>query len=253
MESYNIVINESYEHLRPLITAIVKGQRPAEAEDIYRGRNTLYRTQLDGVDAVVKDFKTPNLLNRWVYTNLRQSKARRSYENAMKMMAAGFLSPEPIAYGEHKVNGQLRHSYYISRNLVGATEMRHWKNFGCIDTLLPAFAAEMLRLHKAGIYHRDFSPGNILFTGDAEHGYRFHYVDLNRINFDVHNPRILNRMFRAIQWPDLDETRHLARLYADAAGKDPQAMEAIATDEYNGYKRSLEFRTALKNIFRKKK
>lgn len=253
MTHYNIVISPAYEYLRPQIEAIIKGDTPADAEVIYRGRNILYRTNLGNVDAVVKDFKTPNLINRWVYTRLRQSKAQRSYVNAVKMIEAGFLSPEPIAYGEQKVNGQLRHSYYISRNLEGASELRNWKNIPDIEHILPAFAAEILRLHQAGIYHRDFSPGNILFTGSAEEGYKFHYVDLNRINFDEHNPDVLNRMFRSIQWPDLEETKHLARLYAQASGKDEQEMENIAEKEYNGYKRSLKIRTALKNLFKKKK
>lgn len=250
MTKYNIVINPRYEHLRPEITRIVEGERPPDSEIIYAGRNTLYRANLGGTDAVIKDFKTPHLLNRWVYTNLRKGKARRSYENAVKMIEAGFLSPEPIAYGEQKVNGQLRHSYYISAMLSGATEMRRWTEIPCVDTLLPAFAAEMLRLHRAGIYHRDYSPGNILFTGNADEGYKFHYVDLNRIEFDCHKPSVLNRMFRSIAWPSLEETKHLARLYAQAAGTDTATMEAIAEKEYNGYKRSLETRTFMKNLFK---
>ncbi len=250
MTQYNIVINPRYEYLRDSITRIIEGERPADCEVIYKGRNTLYRVNLSGTDVVVKDFKTPHFINRWVYTNLRPSKARRSYENAMKMIDAGFLSPEPIAYGEQKVNGQLRHSYYISAMLSGATEMRRWTEIPCIDTLLPAFAAEMLRLHRAGIYHRDYSPGNILFTGNASEGYKFHYVDLNRIEFDCHNQATLNRMFRSIAWPSLEETKHLAKLYAQAAGCDPALMEQVAEKEYNGYKRSLETRTFLKNLFR---
>ena len=250
MTKYNIVINPSYEHLRPEITRIVEGERPAGCEIIYKGRNTLYRANLGGTDAVIKDFKTPHLLNRWVYTNLRKSKARRSYENAVRMIGEGFLSPEPIAYGEQKINGQLRHSYYICAMLRDAGEMRNWTEIPCIETLLPAFAAEMLRLHRAGIYHRDYSPGNILFTGNAEEGYKFHYVDLNRIEFDCRKPSVLNRMFRSIAWPSLEETKHLARLYAAAAGVAPSSMPAIAEKEYNGYKRSLETRTFLKNLFK---
>ena len=53
----------------------------------------------------------------------------------------------------------------------------------CKD-VVKAFAQYTARLHEAGILHRDYSPGNILFDKiDGE--YQFSLVDINRMSFGV--------------------------------------------------------------------
>lgn len=243
-----ITINPRYEQFRPQIEAIVRGGMPDGAEVIYRGRNTLYAISLGDTRAVVKQFRRPNAVNAFVYTTLRKSKARRSYENAMRMLGLGFLSPEPIAWGETRSGLRLESSCYICAALEGATEMRHWEEFDFADTLLPAFAAEIWRLHQAGVWHKDFSPGNILFTGNAGEGYRFHYVDLNRMKFGVHDRSRLMSMFRSINL-DRGETSRLARLYAAASGQDADKVESEALLQLEGYFKERERKRRFKKLF----
>ena len=100
---------------------------PDGAEVIYRGRNTLYRLRMGDSAVIVKEFGRPNAVNAFVYTTLRRSKARRSYENAERMRGLGFESPEPIAWGETREGLKLTGSCYICAELKGATEMRHWE------------------------------------------------------------------------------------------------------------------------------
>lgn len=232
--TYKIVVNPKYEALRPQVQQIVKGGRPAGAEDIYVGRNTLYRCVLNNTALVIKEFKKPNKVNAYVYTTLRKSKAARSFRNAMAMMSLGFLTPEPVAYGEVRSGLKLIESIYISRELTGGTEMREWEAFPFKDTLLPAFAREIYRLHQAGVFHKDFSPGNILFTDNAGEGYKFYYVDLNRMKFEVHDHRQQMRMFRAINL-NPESLRVLARLYAEVSHQDKDKIEAEALAALDGY------------------
>lgn len=242
-----ITINPKYESFRPQIEAMIRGGMPVGAEIIYKGRNTLYATRLGDTTAVVKQFRRPNIVNAYVYTTLRESKAARSYLNAMRMKDLGFLTPEPIAYGETRRGLRLEQSCYISVGLEGATEMRHWEDFPFADTLLPAFATEIWKLHKAGVWHKDFSPGNILFTGDARTGYRFHYVDLNRMEFGVRDPRKLMSMFRSINL-DPAQTEKLARLYAEVSGLNADEVSREALARLQGYFAERERKRKFKKL-----
>lgn len=207
---------------------------PEGAEYIYQGRNNLFRAKVGDKNVIVKDFKKPNIINRYVYTTLRKSKAARSYLNALKMQELGFKTPEPIAYCEVRHGLELAYSFYISEELAGATEMRDWQSNPDCDTLLPAFAGEIKRLHDAGVWHKDFSPGNILYVRDEKGDYSFYYVDLNRMKFGVHDRERQMRMFRAINL-DRSETERLGRLYGQVAGLDPEETGRKAVEELEGY------------------
>lgn len=209
---------------------------PSGAACIYRGRNVLYALRLKGESLVVKDFKRPHIINRYVYTTLRKSKAARSFLNARQLAACGFDTPAPAAYFEYRRGIELVYSFYVARELSGGSEMRRWEEKPEADKLLAAFADEMVRLHRAGVWIKDFSPGNILYTGEENTGFRFHHVDLNRISFGVKSERKLMRMFRAINLKP-SETERLARLYAKSAGKDEEKTARRALRELDKYLR----------------
>lgn len=209
---------------------------PKSSEYIYRGRNNLYRIKLGGKSYILKDFRRPHIVNRYVYTGIRKSKAARSYHNALKLIELGFNTPYPVAYFEIRRNCALLYSFYISEELGDAHEMRHWENYPDIDVLLPQFAKEILRLHKAGVWHKDFSPGNILFIRENAKIYKFYHVDLNRMKFGVSDHRKLMRMFRALNL-QMSETENIARLYARAAGLDEELIVGQAKEQLQTYLR----------------
>lgn len=245
-----VKIHPDYARLEPFIREMVFGEesRPQGARVIYAGRNLLYRADIGGVPVVVKEFRKPNLINSFVYTTLRESKARRSFENALTMLRLGFLTPQPIAYAEVREGLRLMKSIYVCAELTDAHEMRHWEDFDNADTLLPAFSKEIWRLHSMGVLHKDFSPGNILYTGDAESGYRFYYVDLNRMKFGVRKDARLMSMFRAINLSER-ETARLARLYAKYAGKEEERTVREAEAALAGYLRKRARKRRLKKLF----
>ena len=180
---------------------------------IFERRNTLRLTE--GV--VVKQFAKPNILRGLWYGLLGKSKARRSYEYAQRMKG---LTPKPVAYREVRICGILRESWYACEEsqcrhtfneLIGAPE------FPNRQTILEAIGRFTATLHQHGIWHRDYSGGNILFNAD---GSRIEVIDLNRIRMC----RQMNRRQRLQNFERLNIDRQALRVmataYAEAMGED---------------------------------
>lgn len=222
----------------------------SEARQIYRGaRNTLYDiADSSGRHLCVKHFRKAKFPNSYIYTTLRHSKARRSFEHAGRLLSAGFLTPQPIAWSERHHGFKLLDSYYICEYLP-LPNIRDWGKMPDADTLIEALGAYMVRLHRAGIFHRDFSPGNILverLTG----GYRFYLVDINRMGFGVTDRRRLMSMFRSISLDPADTTR-LAQAYAWASGDNPDTIVAEALASLRRYQATKRRHRRLKKLLGK--
>lgn len=249
---FRIVINPAYEYLREAIAAI-PDTIAATGEVIYDARNTIYRAHIGGVDLTVKSFHVPAPLNRFVYTFLRPGKARRSYDNAMRLQALSIGTPEPIAYMEEYRGGLIARSYYVCRMFEGQN-IRHWEtDVDDYKSMLRAFAAFTLDLHRKGVLHKDYSPGNILFQRDTDGNYRFALVDINRMKFDVHDRRRLFRNFRCLNIDSEEETARVARYYAELSGDDPDGMGRMAVELLRGYHREKARHRRLKRLLGKKK
>lgn len=242
---YRITVRDDSHAWHEFCQRLAREGVPDDAPDIYDGRrNRLRRMPApDGRgNIIVKAFGVPNIINRWAYAHLRPSKARRSYYNALRLEQAGFSTPRPEAYIEVRRGGRLYQSYYISRE-VDAPQIRHWERRPDAAPMLEAFADDIVRLHRSGILHKDFSPGNILVSGSAESGYRFYYIDLNRMVFNEHRPRRLLTMFGRMH-DDEQRVCELVRAYdrallraADTAprGIHPGMAEAAAVRVYRRY------------------
>ena len=130
-------------------------------EVLHTGRNTIKAFDVGGGCRVaVKRFRRPNLFQAFVYTFFRRSKARRSYEHAVRLRALGIDSPEPIAWSEYRRHGLLSDSYYISRcsDYTPLSQTTgHFPSAGTVP-VLEAFARFAGQLHEQGIEHRDFNP-----------------------------------------------------------------------------------------------
>ena len=147
-----------------------------EGRIIDNRRNILRLT--DGV--VVKQFRTPGLLKGIWYGWFGTSKAQRSYENALRL---GKLTPAPIAYREVRVFGILRESWYACRQSgcpFTFNDLIEHPDFPNRDQLLQAIGRFTAQLRKKGVWHRDYSGGNILFNED---GSKIEVIDLNRIRW----------------------------------------------------------------------
>ncbi len=245
-----IIINENYSTVKPLIEAVTRHGQPAGAEVVYKGRrNTLFYIS-PGKDAGggasnnlkfpvnVKAFRVPPFPNGYVYRTFRPSKAKRSYINACKLIELGFHTPTPLGYSEVHTGWKLRgntgiwpkmtRSFYFCEQLP-YPNIRAWEDFPDTDRLLEALGTEIARIHAAGIWFHDFSPGNILLNLNEAGEYEFYYVDLNRMEFGVHDPSKLMQMFKSISWHD-EWIGRLGKAYAIACGKDPEAISRQARE-----------------------
>jgi tRNA A-37 threonylcarbamoyl transferase component Bud32 len=243
-----IHISKEYSRLSEFINELAENGVPSDAKMIYKARNRVYTVSRGGCELNIKAFRCPKFPNSMIYGNIRATKARRSMQNAERLLAMGFGTPAPVAYIERRKNGCVRESYYVSVQLQ-ANNLRNWTEKPDCEALLTAFAAETYRLHCAGVYHKDFSPGNVLYTNIGG-TYRFYLIDLNRMEFGVKCGAKLMHNFKCINIESANETAHFARLYAHAANINADAMEATARKELSKYLKRKHILHKIKNILK---
>lgn len=222
-----ILINPDYENLRSFAENIEHTFNTGRL--LQKGnRNTLRIFTENGTELVVKQFGRPNILNRIVYSFIRKPKGLRAYEYAFRVNRAGFETPAAVAYVERRCFGIIGTSYFIS---LRCPYGRRFYEFGDADPdscrdIVQAFAQYAAELHEAGILHRDFSPGNILFD-NIEGQYRFSIVDINRMRFGKVSVEKGCRNFARL-WGQIGFFRILAEEYAEARNADAgQCFELI--------------------------
>ena len=190
---------------------------------IYKSRNEIRVFDVHGTTLNVKRFKTPLFFNRLIYTFFRPSKAQRSFQYALKLKEMGIETPQPVAYILIKKGGLLHDSYYIS------WQVDHNRNFyefgeGGVkgrEHILIAFAGFTADIHKKGVLHKDYSPGNILFKED-DGAVTFCMVDINRLRFgDVPVHKGCLNFVRL--WGQQPFVEIIVRKYAEIRGADPEA------------------------------
>lgn len=213
---------------------------PYGAVEVYRGRNVVAKVPSGDLIANIKAFAIPNVVNRYVYGRFRKSKARRSFENSVRLAGMGFNVPAPLAYIEEKHPVSFGRSYFISHHVDGLTELRYPERHPFMRELLEALGREMARLHRAGVWMKDFSPGNVLFVRSSDGSFTFYYVDLNRIRFNTFSRSKLGLMWERLLF-HTDQITIATQSYADALGIDPEAVYAEAISRWNSYKKRKNY------------
>ncbi|MFZ3054045.1 MAG: lipopolysaccharide kinase InaA family protein [Sulfuricurvum sp.] len=217
---------------------------------IHKARNELKVIELDSIKTVVKSFKVPHLLNRIVYTFFRKSKAYKSYHNALHLRELNISTPEPIALIEFFESGLLGESYFISEffdydftirtPLLEPLEDR--------ETIFIAFAAYTYTLHQKGIWHLDYSPGNILIK-QTESGYQFSIVDINRMEFREITPLEGCENFNKL-WASDEELEIMGREYARLSGFNVAVTIAEMKRHNDANKRVKNFKKRFKKLLK---
>lgn len=173
--------------LTDFVTSLPQRFEGGEGEVIYDGRNQLRRFNAEGKSLIVKSFRAPNLVNRFVYGWLRSSKAQRSFEYAAHLRSLGIGSPAPVGWLTERNGLLFGHSYYAC---LESTLPYTYKDImaGTLEADLERRALEAIghttaRLHDNGMLHKDYSRGNILFGPAADGSISVEIIDLNRIRF----------------------------------------------------------------------
>lgn len=171
-------ISEDYIKLLQEIRIYFKNSK----NSIHKARNEIKIIDYKDKSLVVKAFKVPNLFNKIVYTFFRDTKAKKSYYNSLKI--SDFV-PRAIGYIEFKKFGLLYDSYFVSEKFdydFSIREVLLDEKFDNREAIFAEFSKFTFGLHEKGILHKDYSPGNILIKKE-DNSYIFKIVDINRMEF----------------------------------------------------------------------
>jgi tRNA A-37 threonylcarbamoyl transferase component Bud32 len=176
----SITLHPKFDFLKEYIEQIP--QKFDELPDVlYQDRNMVKADEVSNVKLVIKSYHRIYLTNRLRYTFFYPSKAERAYRYGLKLLEHGFQTPHPIAYIECYKNKILARSYFISL----------YSDFKPLSTILLSDDKDLVikelthftyQLHQKGVYHRDFSNGNILCKKEKDH-FQFALIDNNRMKF----------------------------------------------------------------------
>jgi len=174
------MINPKYKSLHGWIEHIPE-RFESEGKLVYSGRNMIKVFNVDGLQINVKRYRKPHLLNRVIYSFFRPSKAKRSFQYALLLESKNIPTPEPVAYIIIKKYGLINFSFLITLQVDYSHNLYEFGTGGVRgrEDILDALARFTAKLHENGVYHKDYSPGNILFNDTLD----FCIIDINRMRF----------------------------------------------------------------------
>ncbi|WP_457743401.1 hypothetical protein [Sulfurimonas sp.] len=213
---------------------------------IHKARNELKVLAYKNSEIVVKSFKVPNLIRRIYYTFFRDTKAKKSYDNSIKI---GAFTPDPIGYIEFFSTGLLDESYFVAKKFSYDFTIKEPivnKELSDRDVIFKAFASFTYELHQNNIYHKDYSPGNILIKKEKD-DYIFKIVDINRMEFKPLSLDERLKNFAKLWLLDEDLTTIITK-YAELIDEDKETCITIALRHSHQLKRKINMKKRLKGI-----
>lgn len=189
---------------------------------IHKARNELKVIEYKDIQTVVKAFKIPNILNQIIYAYFRDSKAKKSYQNAIKLKELNINTPNPIGYIEFYRYFLFKESFFISEKVDYIFTIREpLRNIHLEDReeIIKKFVAFTYNLHKNCIYHKDYSAGNILVFKNDKDEYDFSVVDINRMEFKAIDLKTGLDNFAKL-WLDDDNLQIIAKEYSKLSNVD---------------------------------
>lgn len=246
--NYKYTLNENFEDFKDFLLDIKSHFQKVDTT-IHKARNELKTLHYKSLDVVVKSFKTPHLLNRVVYTFFKNTKAQKSYDNAIKLLSLDINTPQPLGYIEFFKNNLLDESYFIAQQFEYDFTIREPlinKEFNDKQEILKAFGIFTCELHDKGVDHKDYSPGNILIKKKNER-YIFSIVDINRMEFKELsiNERLKNF---AKLWASNEDLSIIIRSYAKVASIEETMALDIALSYSKAHKAKINLKKRLKGI-----
>ena len=178
-----LVLHPSFQGLEAFMQSLPERFERGEGILIHDGRNQLRRIPYQGTEYVVKSFRRPIFINRWVYGTLRPSKALRSYQNALALQRIGVGTPQPVGYMNLRSGVLFDRSYFVT--VASACPYRYedlfTQEFPYQEEVLRAIARTTARLHEHGMAHKDYGRANILFRQLPDGPVHIEIVDMNRM------------------------------------------------------------------------
>lgn len=247
----NFVVHPNYSNLLPKLKNVLFNFSEM-GENVTDGkRNVIKKVAIDGVSINIKKFKTPNSVQALVYQFLRKSKAKRSYEFALKLTELEINTPSPVAYFE-RFSAGLKESFYVSEHLDYDFDFRvliHQPEFPDRDEILRQFTQFTFKLHENNVNFLDHSPGNTLVIKKEKERpkYEFYLIDLNRMRFETMD--FDKRMFNLRRlWLSKKMIKTMASEYAKLYDKSYDEVHALMSK----YSRQFQLKINSKKVRRRK-
>jgi len=151
-----------------------------QATAIYKQKvNTVVRLALEEQPVVIKLFGWRNPLHYFLSPGML-SRAWLSWQTANSLLQAGVRTPEPRFVYTIRKKGFIQSNVYITNSLEQHYSLRKFLNskpaIHDARKVIKDLAISLARMHEAGIFHRDLTPGNILIDEKQQ----TYLVDLNR-------------------------------------------------------------------------
>jgi len=236
-------------YFEPLVLEIETFFNKSESRTIFQKRNIIKIINYKEEDYVVKSFKIPHILNQVIYRFFRDSKAKRSYVNSVKLKELGINTPQPIGYKEIYKNCLFKNSYYISEFFDYDYEIRavlKSKEFANRDEILKEFIKFTYDLHNKGVYHIDYSPGNILVK-QIDNKYSFFIIDVNRMQFIDFDNQLRMKAISKLTKDEEDNSLFLHE-YAKLSSIDLDILEKYLKKYLEDEKKYLDKKKKLKSL-----
>ena len=216
---------------------------------IYDKRNIIKVVEFEGKSYVVKYFKIPHLLNQIVYRFFRESKAKRSFYNSIRLRQMEIHTPEPVGYIEFPTPFRFRESFYISEFFNFDFEIRAVfadVDFENREHILKKFIEYTYELHQKGVYHIDYSPGNILVKKE-EDGYIFSIIDVNRMKFINFNNELRMKSISKLTNNEQDNN-FMVTYYANISNKKVEELSLLLEKQLQKQQNYLKRKQKLKRV-----
>ena len=245
MSNYKFILNEEFKKFEYFLCNI-KQFFKENSNTIHKARNELKVIEHENKKLIVKYFKIPHFINKVVYTFFKKSKAQKSYEYALKIKE---FTPKPIGYIEFYKFGLLDESYFVSEKFDYDFTIREPLldiNFPNKNEIFKAFAQFTFDLHENGIYHLDYSPGNILIKKENDN-FIFKIVDINRMKFLNMDLEKRAKNFSKL-WAKDEDLEFIAKEYAKIYEKNNEEFISKTISFSKKHKAVKNFKKRLKGI-----
>lgn len=225
----------------------IKKHFQENSDTIHKARNELKVIKYKDMQTIVKAFKVPNIVNQIVYAYFRDSKAKKSYENAVKLKELKVNTPEPIGYIEFYRTFLFKESFFIAKKFDYEFTIREPlrnKNLENRIDIIKAFVLFTYDLHKKGVYHKDYSAGNVL-VAKKDDTWEFSVVDINRMEFKPINLEQGLDNFAKL-WLDENDLDLIAKEYAKLSNIEEDIAIRILRESDKKLKSFVEFKRKIR-------
>lgn len=238
-----MTVNPKYADLTEQLS-LIPGRFDKEGTLLYSGRNMVKVFKLGDREVVVKRYKVPILIQRFVYTFLRPGKAERAYRFGFEFLRRGFETPEPIAYIENKSGGLLRDSYFISARSEGTPLYDILvRPMDFPNEIAKETGSLMAQLHRNGIMHGDPNLNNVLLKTEPDGSRHYVLIDTNRSKFadKFSYKRICKNLMR------LTHRRDLLPVILDGYSQNNVALKHDVLKELEAFEKRKSRKYKIKN------